>query len=67
MPNHLFNSAESKFSHNLANFFSDELKEVDNELGFATESFTQNRVLCGNTHWTSVKVTHAHHHTTTDN
>ena len=67
MPHHLFNSAESKFSHDLAYFFSDELKEVDDEFGLTTESFTQNWVLCRNTNWTSIEVTHAHHDATADN
>ena len=62
---HLFNRTESKFGHNLTHFFSDELKEVDNELGLAVESFAQNWVLCRNTNRTSVEMAGAHHDATT--
>ena len=65
MANCLLNTAESHRCQILANFFSNEFKEVGNEFWLATKACTQFRVLCCNTYWACIEMTYTHHDATT--
>ncbi len=57
----LFDASESELGEDLADFFCEELEEVDHEFGLAVESGAQLRVLRGDTDGAGVQVADAHH------
>src|SRR3982751_3206383 len=64
LSDHFINSSESKFRHDLSQFLSYEFEKVYDMICIACKSFTQFRILCGNTDRTGIQMAFAHHDTT---
>ncbi len=57
----LIELADTQLRHDLAHFFGNEEKEIDDMLGLALELFAQHRILCRDTDRTGIQMAFAHH------
>jgi hypothetical protein len=61
LPDGFVERAEPERGEQLANFFSDEFKKVDDELWFARETGPKLRILRCHSDWACIEMTNTHH------
>ena len=59
----LVHSAYAQLCHILAELLCDEVHEVHDIFGLASETLSELGVLCSDTHGTGIKIAHSHHYT----